>query len=45
MGIMNFIKDGAVVPVVDKVFSMEDIADAHKHIENSNQLGKVVLIP
>ncbi len=44
-GIMNFVKDGVVVPVVDKVFSMENIADAHRHIENSNQLGKVVLIP
>jgi len=44
-GIMKLISDGAVTPVIDKVFPMENIADAHKHIEDSNQFGKVVLVP
>ena len=44
-GIMNLISDGAVTPVIDKVFPMENIADAHKYIEDSNQFGKVVLVP
>ena len=44
-GIMNLISDGAVTPVIDKVFPMKNIADAHKYIEDSNQFGKVVLVP
>ena len=44
-GIMKLISDGAVTPVIDKVFPMENISDAHKHIEDSNQFGKVVLVP
>ena len=44
-GIMNLISDGVVTPVIDKVFPMENIADAHKYIEDSNQFGKVVLVP
>ncbi|MDP6907383.1 MAG: zinc-binding dehydrogenase [Candidatus Marinimicrobia bacterium] len=44
-GIMNLIKDGKVIPVVDKVFTMKNIADAHKYVEDSNQFGKVILVP
>ena len=44
-GIINFIEHGKVVPVVDKIFSMRNIAEAHKYVENSNQFGKVVLVP
>ena len=43
--IMNLVASGEVTPVIDKVFSMENIADAHKHIEDGNQFGKVVLVP
>ena len=44
-GIINFIEHGKVIPVVDKIFSMRNIAEAHKYVENSNQFGKVVLVP
>ena len=43
--IMNLVASGGVTPVIDEVFSMENIADAHKHIEDGNQFGKVVLVP
>ena len=30
---------------IDKVFSLDNISDAHKYIEDSNQFGKVILVP
>ena len=44
-GVMNLIADGSVTPVIDKVFSLDNISDAHKYIEDSNQFGKVILVP
>ena len=43
--VIELIKTDKIKPIVDEIFSMEKIADAHKHLENSNQFGKVVLIP
>jgi len=43
--VIELVKTHKIKPIVDKIFSMEKIADAHKHLENSNQFGKVVLIP
>lgn len=43
--VMNLIADGSVTPVIDKVFSLDNISDAHKYIEDSNQFGKVILVP
>ena len=44
-GITNLIAKEEVKPVIDTIFSLENISDAHKHIEDSNQFGKVVLVP
>lgn len=35
---------GALVPVVDKVFKLSKVADAHRHVESNANIGKVVLI-
>ena len=43
--IIELIATDKIKPIVDEIFSMEKIADAHQHLENSNQFGKVVLIP
>ena len=43
--VIELIKTDKIKPIVDEIFSMEKIADAHKYLENSNQFGKVVLIP
>jgi NADPH:quinone reductase-like Zn-dependent oxidoreductase len=43
--VIELIQTDKIKPIVDEIFSMEKIADAHKHLENSNQFGKVVLIP
>lgn len=41
--IATLIEEGAVVPHVDKVFSLENIADAHRHVETGHTRGKVVV--
>ena len=43
--IKNLVAIGKIIPEIDKVFSMENIRDAHKYVEDSNQFGKVVLVP
>ena len=43
--VMHKIEMGQYLPMVDKVFAMEDIRNAHKYIENRKQMGKVVVVP
>lgn len=37
------LRTGVLKPIVDRVFSFEDIVDAHRYLENGQQLGKVVV--
>ncbi|MEU6232522.1 zinc-dependent alcohol dehydrogenase family protein [Kitasatospora sp. NPDC047058] len=37
------LRSGAFVPVVDRVFGLDEIADAHRYMEAGNQLGKIVV--
>lgn len=34
---------GALKPVIDKVFSFENIADAHHYMESNGQIGKIIV--
>ncbi|MEV4604694.1 zinc-dependent alcohol dehydrogenase family protein [Amycolatopsis sp. NPDC049253] len=34
---------GDLVPVIDKVFPLEDFADAHRYLERNDQVGKIVV--
>jgi NADPH:quinone reductase-like Zn-dependent oxidoreductase len=43
--IVQWLAEGKVRPVVDKVFPMSEIQDAHRYLEASQQAGKVVLRP
>lgn len=36
---------GRLKPAIDRVFPLADAAAAHRHLENSQQFGKVVLTP
>lgn len=40
---MKYIESGAIVPVVDKVFSADQVSDAHRYLESNESFGKVVL--
>ena len=41
--IIELISSGKFIPVVDKIFPINDIKNAHQHLENGNQFGKVVI--
>jgi NADPH:quinone reductase-like Zn-dependent oxidoreductase len=37
------LRTGALRPVIDKVFTLDDIADAHRYLEKGQQVGKIVV--
>ncbi len=41
--VIKFVKDGKLIPQVDKIFSLDDIAIGHEYLEHSEQFGKVVI--
>ncbi len=42
---MKMLEMKKIHPIVDKCFSMENIKDAHRYMENNEQIGKVILNP
>jgi len=38
-------EEGWIHPHVDRTFSFDEIADAHRYIENRKNIGKVILVP
>ena len=38
-------RNGDIRPFVDTSFKMSEIKEAHKYLENGNQIGKVIVIP
>ena len=42
--VVPLLASGAVRPVIDKVFKMEQVREAHKRIESNESFGKVVLM-
>ncbi|HVK99514.1 MAG TPA: medium chain dehydrogenase/reductase family protein [Dongiaceae bacterium] len=43
--ILQGYEEGWIRPHVDRVFSFSQAADAHRHLENRGNTGKVVLVP
>ncbi|MFI6597445.1 zinc-dependent alcohol dehydrogenase family protein [Nonomuraea sp. NPDC050536] len=37
------LREGAFRPVVDRLFPLEDIVDAHRHMDSGTQFGKIVV--
>jgi NADPH:quinone reductase-like Zn-dependent oxidoreductase len=35
--------DGSLRPIIDRVYPLDDIAEAHRHMESSAHIGKIVL--
>lgn len=35
--------DGTYAPVIDKVFPLSQVADAYRHMENNQQIGKIIV--
>ncbi len=43
--VLKFVFRGELKPVIDRVYPMSEIAEAHRHLENKEQFGKVVVLP
>ena len=41
--VLPLLADGRVVPVIDRVFAMDEIRDAHRRMESNESFGKIVL--
>ncbi|GMA23614.1 hypothetical protein GCM10025864_13730 [Luteimicrobium album] len=37
------LRTGAIVPTVDRTFTLEQAAEAHRHLEQGDPFGKIVL--
>ena len=42
---LGLVLDRKIKPIIDRSFSFEKIRDAHDYLENSSQIGKVILLP
>jgi len=42
--VVPLLAKGSVRPVIDRVFRMEEVSEAHRRIESNESFGKVVLI-
>jgi NADPH:quinone reductase-like Zn-dependent oxidoreductase len=43
--VLKFIFRKQLKPVIDRVYPLEQIREAHEHLENKEQFGKVILVP
>jgi NADPH:quinone reductase-like Zn-dependent oxidoreductase len=43
--IVDQVEAGVYRPNVDRVFGLDDIVAAHRHMENNDATGKVVVMP
>lgn len=43
--ILDGVSNGWITPHVDKVFSFDEVGQAHTYIEERNNIGKVILVP
>lgn len=43
--LLELLASGKIKPRVDRIWSFDDVAQAHRHLEERRNLGKVVLVP
>ena len=41
--VLHHFRDGQLKPIIDQVFSLSEIADAHKRMEANLNVGKILL--
>jgi len=37
------VETGQLRPIIDRVFGLEQVTEAHRHLESNNQIGKIVI--
>ena len=42
--IFPLISNGTIKPVIDSIYSWENISEAHLHMENNLNIGKIVVL-
>lgn len=42
--VVPLLADGVVRPVIDKVYRLEEIREAHQRLESNESFGKIVLV-
>ena len=40
---MNDFKNGSLKLIIDKVFKLSDVVNAHKYMESNASIGKIIL--
>jgi NADPH:quinone reductase-like Zn-dependent oxidoreductase len=43
--VIDEVEAGAYRPNIDRVFALDDIVAAHRHMENNEAAGKLVVMP
>ena len=43
--VLKFVFRKQLRPVIDRVYPLAEIAEAHRYLENKEQFGKVVVTP
>jgi NADPH:quinone reductase-like Zn-dependent oxidoreductase len=41
--VLSGLASGAQSPIIDRTFALADIAEAHRYLESSAQVGKVIV--
>ncbi|WP_233879371.1 NAD(P)H-quinone oxidoreductase [Virgibacillus halodenitrificans] len=41
--VLPLIQENKIKPIIDKVFKLEDVQEAHKHMEENKNIGKIIL--
>ena len=42
--IRDGLESGALKPIIDRIFPLDDVADAHRYMESNRQMGKIVVM-
>ena len=43
--VLKFVFRGKLKPVIDRVYPLEELAEAHRRVDDKERFGKVVVVP
>ena len=42
---LSLVSAGKIKPIIDRTFRFNEVKKAHDHLENGQQIGKIILLP